>query len=132
MGLFDRIFGRGATPTGHGGLKLEPHAFEITLLVEQDLGPGAAAARWESVIVALTSRITGAGVGEVAHDRAAVDERGRRARQILFRGPDAEAMWQAAMPALEQIPIPHGSTAVKWFGSPGTGESERVNLGWDG
>jgi hypothetical protein len=125
MGFLRRLFG--------GNDKVEPadgreeHAVILHFKLAGETPTTEEAARYRALREELARAIVGDAAGQMGGDEWSGGECVMHAC-----GRDAERLWDAIMPVLEERPFPRGSYAIKRFGGPESSEIERVRIEWDG
>jgi hypothetical protein len=135
MGFFSRLFGNNTpgnqTPSaknsGPPSTNSEEHALLLTFPLPGEFPTEAELQTYHKLQDELTEAIESAAAGELDGD-----EFGGHQCVIYMYGPDADRLFDAVAPVLEKHPFPKGSTALKRYGGPDCGKSEKVNLHWDG
>ncbi len=118
MGLFSKLF---------GGDSARNDGTEQALLIGIAAGPAVDGAFLARLGSQLTAAVTDSGDGKPSEGDP-VDA----FTSFGFAGPDADALFDAAAPVIEQHPLPKGSHAIKRYGGPGCPRTERIDIAWDG
>ena len=77
---------------------------------------GPEVAEFEDAILA---ELAGREIGELDGHEGALDGSGVR---IFLYGPDADKLYEAILPAVEQARLPAGTTVTRRYGEPGSPE----------
>lgn len=126
MGFWNRLMGKepARERPGQPGV---PHAVILHIKLADRLPSEDEQRRWWGLQDELVAAVSAAGAGELDGD-----EWGGGECVIFMYGPDAEAIWEAVAPVIEQREVPMGSYAIKRFQTLGGEREERVEIGWEG